>query len=292
MWGLLGVAAFSLTVPFTRVAVEGGGLSPLFIGSGRAVIAALLAAAALAITRQRLPSGVQWVRLAVVSAGVVIGFPVLTAFALTTASAGHAAVVIALLPAATAVMAVLREHERPPMSFWVMATVGAIAAVVFASAQGGGFSGLHWSDLLLLGAVGAAATGYAEGGLLSRELGAWQTISWALVLSAPLMAILTGVSMSQHPPTGTPIGWAAFAYLGVVSMFLGFIAWYRGLAIGPMAHVSQIQLSQPVMTICWAGLLLRERITWPTVLGGIAVIVCAGIAVRTRLGHAARAAAE
>jgi drug/metabolite transporter (DMT)-like permease len=170
------------------------------------------------------------------------------------------------------------------MPFLAMATVGAIAAVGFASLQGGRFSGLHWSDLLLLGAVTAAGTGYAEGGLLARELGAWQTISWALVLSAPLMITLTGMSMSQHPPTGTPIEWAAFAYLGVVSMFLGFFAWYRGLAIGPMARVGQIQLVQPVMNICWAALLLREQITWPTVLGGITVIACAGMAVRTRPG--------
>lgn len=288
-WGLLGVAAFSFTVPFTRVAVEGGGMSPLFIGSGRAVIAALLAAAALAITRQRLPRGTQWVRLAVVAGGVVVGFPVLTSFALTTTPAGHGAVVIALLPAATAVMAVLRGHERPPKSFWITALSGAIAAVGFASLQGGGLSGLHWSGLLLFGAVIAAAIGYAEGGLLARELGAWQTISWALVLSAPLMITLAGVSRSQHPPTGTPIEWAAFAYLGVVSMFLGFFAWYRGLAIGPMAQVSQVQLVQPVMSICWAVLFLREQLTWPVVLGGIAVIACAGIAVRTRLGHAASA---
>jgi drug/metabolite transporter (DMT)-like permease len=264
-------------------------MSPLFIGSGRAVIAALLAAAALAITRQRVPRGIQWARLGVVAAGVVVGFPVLTSFALTTASASHSAVVIALLPAMTAMIAVLRGHERPPRMFWIMATVGAIAAVGFASLQGGGFGDLHLSDLLLLAAVVAAGVGYAEGGLLARELGAWQTISWALVLSAPLMIVFAGVSMAQRVPSGTPIQWAAFAYLGVVSMFLGFFAWYRGLAIGPMAHVSQIQLVQPVMNICWAALLLHEQITWPTILGGIAVMACAGITVRTRLRRAATA---
>lgn len=288
-WGLLGVAAFSFTVPLTRVVVESGGMSPLFIGSARAVIAALLAAAALAITKQRLPRGLQRGRLAIVAGGVVVGFPMLTSFALTTAPASHGAVVIALLPAATAVMAVLRGHERPPMSFWIMAAVGAIAAVVFAALQGGGLSGLHWSDLLLFGAVVAAAIGYAEGGLLARELGAWQTVSWALVLSAPLMVVLTGISIARLPPSGTPVEWAAFAYLGVVSMFLGFFAWYRGLAIGPMAKVSQVQLVQPVMTIGWAVLFLREQLTWPTLLGGIAVMACAGIAVRTRLGPAAGA---
>ncbi|MTE17775.1 EamA family transporter [Streptomyces sp. TRM43335] len=291
-WGLLGVAAFSFTVPFTRVAVGGGGIPPLFVGSGRAVIAALLAAAALAVTRQPPPCGTQWVRLAVVAAGVVVGFPVLTSFALTNASAGHGAVVIAILPAATAVTAALRGHERPPVPFWAMAAVGALTAVVFASAQGDGLGGLHWSDLLLFGAVVAAAIGYAEGGLLARELGAWQTVSWALVLSAPLTTVLTGVSMSQRPPTGAPVEWAAFAYLGVVSMFLGFFAWYRGLAIGPMAQVGQVQLVQPVMSICWAALFLRERLTWPTLLGGVAVVACAGLAVRIRSGRGTGAGAK
>jgi drug/metabolite transporter (DMT)-like permease len=282
-WGLLGVAAFSLTVPFTRIDVEGGSMSPLFIASGRAVIAALLAAVALVITRQRRPNRVQWARLVLVAAGVVVGFPLLTSFALTTASASHSAVVIAILPAATAVMAVARGHERPPLSFWVLAVAGAVAAVGFAAVRGGGLAGLNWSDLLLFGAVGSAAVGYAEGGLLARELGAWQTVSWALVLCAPLMIALSAVSVAQRPPTGTPLEWAAFGYLGVVSAFVGFFAWYRGLAIGPMTQVSQVQLGQPVLTISWAALMLGERITWSTILGGGAVILCAAMAVRARL---------
>ena len=282
-WGLLGVAAFSLTLPVTRIAVQDGGLTPLFVGSARAVIAALLAAAALALTRQHFPQRRQWARLALVAGGVVLGFPLLTSFALTTAPASHGAVVIGLLPAVTAVAAVLRGHERPPLFFWIMAGAGAAAVVVFAALHGGGLGGLHWSDLLLFGAVAVAAVGYAEGGLLARELGAWQTVSWALVLAAPLMLVLTGVAVVRQPPSGSAGEWMALAYLGVVSMFLGFFAWYRGLAIGPMAQVSQIQLVQPVLTICWAALLIGEQLTWPTVLGGAAVIVCAAVSVRVRL---------
>ncbi|MGW9413363.1 DMT family transporter [Arthrobacter cupressi] len=281
-WGLLGVAAFSFTVPFTKVAVAG--LPPLFIASGRAVVAALLAAAALALTRQRLPRGAQWGRLAVVAGGVVVGFPFLTSFALTSAPAGHSAVVIALLPAVTAMTAVLRGRERPPRSFWVASGSGAAAAIGFAAVRSGGIGALHWTDLLLFGAVAACAVGYAEGGLLARELGAWQTISWALVLVSPLMAVLAVISAAQQPLSATPAQWASFAYLGVVSMFLGFFAWYRGLATGPMARVSQVQLVQPVMTIGWAGLLLGERLDWTTVAGGIAVVLCAGAAVRARFG--------
>jgi len=286
-WGGLGVAAFSFTVPLTRVAVAG--FSPLFIGSVRAVVAGVLAALALAATRQRLPRGGQWWRLTLVGGGVVVGFPLLTSYALSTAPASHGAVVIAVLPAATAVMAVLRGHEHPPLPFWIAAGVGAFAALSFASAQWGGLGQLHWADLLLFGAVLSAAVGYAEGGLLARELGAWQTVSWALVLCSPLMIALTVVAAAGRTPDGTPTQWAALAYLGVISMFLGFFAWYRGLAIGPMAQVSQVQLIQPVLSICWAGLLLGEHLGWATVLGGLVVIACAGSAVRVRLtGSAVR----
>ncbi|MFE4228940.1 DMT family transporter [Arthrobacter sp. NPDC056886] len=281
-WGLLGVAAFSFTVPFTRVAVAG--LSPLFIGSGRAVVAAVLAACALVLTRQRPPRGAQWARVAVVAGGVVVGFPLLTSFALVSVPASHGAVVIALLPAATATMAVLRGHERPSIPFWAITGVGAVAAIGFASVQSGGIGHLQLADLLLFGAVVAAAIGYAEGGKLARELGAWQTVSWALVLASPLMVGMAAFSMAGQPPSATPVQWAAFAYLGVVSMFFGFFAWYHGLAIGPMAQVSQIQLVQPVLSICWAGLILAEDLTWTTIIGGAAVVSCAGLALRSRSG--------
>ncbi|WP_261375423.1 DMT family transporter [Arthrobacter sp. KBS0702] len=255
----------------------------MFIGSGRAVVAATLASVALILTRQRLPLPRQWARLAVVGGGIVVWFPLLTSFALTSVPASHGAVVIALLPAATATAAVLRGHERPRTAFWLATLAGAAAAVGFAFAQPGGFGQLHWADLMLLVAVAAAAVGYAEGGLLARELGAWQTVSWALVLAAPLMVALAALAVAQQPPSATPAQWASFAYLGVVSMFLGFFAWYRGLAIGPMTQVSQIQLVQPVLSIAWAALILGESLTETTLIGGAAVIACAGLAVRARL---------
>nr|WP_197034571.1 DMT family transporter [Glycomyces sp. NRRL B-16210] len=279
-WGLLGVLAFSFTVPFTRIAV--GGFSPLLIGAGRAVVAAALAAAALALTRQRRPTGTQWARLAVVAGGVVAGFPLFTSYALTATPASHGAVVIAILPAATAVASVLRTRERPPVAFWAAAGLGAVAAIAFASFNSEGFGGLGWPDLLLFAAVLAAAIGYAEGGLLSRELGPWQTISWALVLASPVMVLASASSLAAGLPRATATEWAAFGYLAVVSMFLGFFAWYRGLALGPMAQVSQTQLAQPVLTLAWAALLLGEPLGWTTVAGGLAVIACTGLAVRRR----------
>ncbi|RKQ89223.1 drug/metabolite transporter (DMT)-like permease [Mycolicibacterium mucogenicum 261Sha1.1M5] len=279
-WGFLGVFAFSFTVPFTSVAL--GGLTPLFVAAARAVVAGVLAALALGATRQRLPRLTQWLRLLIVALGVVVGFPLLTSLALTTSSASHGAVIVALLPAATAVVVVVRTGERPGRMFWLAAALGAAAAVIFAALQTGGAWQLSWHDLLLFGAVIAAAFGYAEGGLLARELGAWQTISWALVLAFPLMLVLTIVSVLASPPHATVTQWAAFAYLGVVSMFLGFFAWYRGLEIGPMAQVSQVQLTQPVMSIAWAALLLGEPLTLVTVGGGLAVVASAALAVRSR----------
>ncbi|WP_232680671.1 DMT family transporter [Nocardioides sp. R-C-SC26] len=288
-WGLLGVTAFSFTVPLTRVAVES--LSPLFIGTGRAVVAAMLAGAALCATRQRPPIRHQWWRLAKVSGGVVLGFPLLTSYALTSAPAGHSAVVIGLLPAATAVVAVWLSRERPQGSFWTFAVLGAVSAVGFASVGNGGVGQLSWADALLFAAVVAAAVGYAEGALLARELGAWQTVSWALVLASPVTTALALGSALHETPSAAPHEWLAFAYLAAVSMFLGFFAWYRGLAIGPIAQVSQVQLTQPVLTIVWAALLLGERVTLATALGGIAVIACAALAVRTRQRQAPTAAA-
>ncbi|BCJ54984.1 membrane protein [Actinoplanes sp. NBRC 14428] len=280
-WGLLGVTAFSLTIPFTRIAAHDG-LSPLFIGAGRAVVAAALAAGCLLISRPVVPDRGQWARLAVVAGGVVAGFPLLTSYALTQAPAAHGAVVVGLLPAATAAMAVLRGRERVPAAFWLFAGLGAAAVVAFAALRTGGLGAPHRADLLLFGAVLAAAVGYAEGGLLARELGSWQTVSWALLLAAPLMLGLTAAAVAGERPSGTAGQWLAFSYLSVVSMYLGFFAWYRGLAIGPMTRVSQVQLVQPVLGILWATLLLREPLGGATVAGGLAVVALARGAVRVR----------
>ncbi|MGN7780817.1 DMT family transporter [Mycolicibacterium sp. 22603] len=286
-WGCVGVLAFSLTVPFTRIAVQAGHLSALFVGSARAVVAAVIAATALAATRSRRPTGRQWISIGVVAAGAVLGFPVLTSFAMTHTPASHGAVVIALLPATTAVVSVLRTGERPSPTFWFAAAAGAVAAVAFAAVHGSGLGRLQPADGLLFAAVLVCAVAYAEGGVLARNLGAWQTISWALVVAAPIMTALSSYAMVSQPPTGTPLEWASFAYLCVVSMFLGFVAWYRGLAIGPLAQVSQIQLAQPILSIGWAALLLGEHITAATLAGGVTVVTCALLAVRSRAGRPA-----
>nr|WP_233555941.1 DMT family transporter [Galactobacter caseinivorans] len=280
-WGALGILAFSFTVPLTRVAV-GAGLPALFVGAGRAVVAAVLAAILLAILRPARPRGRQWLSLAVVAFGVVLGFPLLTSYALASVPASHAATVIAVVPAVTAVFACLRTGERPKARFWIFAALGSLAGVLFAAIQGGGLGGLHAADLLLFGAVIAVAIGYAEGGVLSKTLGSWQTISWALIISLPATTALTGFSAVGQDVQASFIGWLCFAYLAVVSMFLGFFAWYRGLAIGPMVRVSQVQLMQPLLSIVWAAWFLAEALTWATVLGGLVVVLFAWLAVRSR----------
>ena len=280
-WGAVGVLAFSLTVPLTRVAVHD--LDATFVGAGRAVVAGVLAGVLLLVTRPRRPRRNEAVRLAVVAAGVVVGFPLCTSAALTEVPASHAAVVIGLLPAATAAMSVLRTRERVPVRFWVWALAGAAAVIAFIAYSNGGLGTFRPADGWLLIAVLLAAIGYAEGGLLSRTLGSWQTICWALLLALPLMVALTARAPVDDLSAVGPAAWAAVAYLSVVSMFLGFFAWYRGLAVGPMAQVSQVQLVQPVLSLLWAAALLGEPLNATVAIPAVAVIACAASAVRARV---------
>jgi drug/metabolite transporter (DMT)-like permease len=272
---------FALTVPLTRLVVDG--MSPVFLTAGRAVVAAILAVAFLYFRKQPVPTIRQFVRLFAIGAGIVIGFPLFTALALQAVPASHAAVVVGLLPAATAVFSVLLTNERPPVRFWVFAIAGAVAVVVFTATSHGGFGTLQLEDLYLLTAVIVTAYGYAEGGIISREIGSWQTISWTLVVWSPILVVVTIWSLLNEPLTASPTDWLAFAYMAAISMYFAFFAWYRGLAIGPVPIVSQVQLTQPVMSIIWATFILGEVITPDILIGGAVVITCAGLAVRTRL---------
>lgn len=259
-------------------------LPPLFLGAGRATVAAALAALVLFLTRTRKPSTHQLLRLGVVALGVVIGFPFFTSFALQYVPSSHGAVVIGLLPAATAVAAVIRGKERPSGVFWVASLSGAAAVVGFSFVTSGPFTGPALGDLLLLGAVILAAMGYAEGALLSREIGSWQTISWALIVSLPIVLPLTiSSAISINFSVVTPASWLGFAYIAAISMYLGFFAWYRGLAIGPVSRVSQIQLLQPILTVMWAGLFFGEAIGIETWIGAAVIFVIATLAVRARI---------
>ncbi|MEV0455091.1 DMT family transporter [Catellatospora methionotrophica] len=278
--GAVGVLAFSLSLPMTRIAVQQ--LDPWFVAFGRAVGAALLAGAYLLVTSAPRPSRAQWRRLAVVALGVVVGFPMFTSLALTTQTAAHGAVVIAVLPAMTAVFAVLRAGERPPPVFWAAGAAGLLAVLVFLVTSGAVRGTLTVADLFLLVAVVLCGLGYAEGGALSRELGGARTICWALLLSLPVTVPVTLAAGLADPPRADTTGWAAFGYLTAISMFLGFFAWYAGLARGGIAQVGQIQLAQPVLTLAWSALLLGETVTAASIVAALVVLGCVVLIQRTR----------
>ncbi|GIF71621.1 membrane protein [Asanoa siamensis] len=278
--GALGVLAFSMSLPATRVAVQH--LDPWFVAFGRAVGAALLAWAYLRWSRAPRPTRAQWRRLAVVALGVVAGFPLFTSLALTTQPSAHGAVVVAILPAMTAAFAVLRAGERPPPAFWLSSAAGLVAVLVFLAASGtvGGSASL--ADLWLLTAVTLCGLGYAEGGALARDLGGARTICWALLLALPVTIPITVVTAIAHPPHATAHAWLSFAYLTLVSMFLGFFAWYAGLARGGIARVGQIQLTQPILTLLWSALLLSETVTPASLAAAAVVLTCVVLTQRTR----------
>jgi len=274
--GLLGVIIFSGSLPATRVAVAD--FSPLFLTSGRAVIAALLGAAFLLAMRQARPTRTDIVPLAIVAIGVVVGFPLLTGFALKHITAAHSVVFIGLLPLSTAIFGVLRGGERPKPAFWAFSTLGAATVAGFAlyRSEGGSVIG----DLLMLAAVILCGLGYAEGAALSRRLGGWQVISWALLLTLPLMTL---IALTTLPATWSGIGgaaWAGFAYVSVFSMMLGFVFWYRGLALGGIAGVGQLQLLQPFFGLVLAGVLLGEPVAWTMIASTVIVILCVAGAKR------------
>lgn len=256
-YGLLGVLIFSLTLPATRIAVAD--LNATVVGLGRAVIAALLAIVLLKVTRQPRPTRRHLPSLMIIAAGVIVGFPLLSAWAMQSLPAAHGAIVLGILPLATAMAGALRSGDRPSPAFWCWSSLGSAMVVLFAIGTGGG--SLHRADLALLGAVAAAAIGYAEGGRLSRELGGWQVICWALVLAAPVLAVPVLLTIAQQGLHASLQSWLGFGYVSVFSMFLGFFAWYHGLAIGGVARVSQMQLLQPFFTLFAAAVLLHEPIT-------------------------------
>jgi drug/metabolite transporter (DMT)-like permease len=281
----LGVLAFSFSFPATSFALRGFG--PYQIGIGRAAVAAVLAAVVLRLTRSRPPRPRQWTSLALVAIGVVFGFPLLSTLALGHGStSSHAAVVVGLLPVVTAVFAVLRAGERPSLLFWASSVAGAVCVVAFTLRNGPGRFSV--TDVLLFGALLTGGLGYAEGGRLARDMPGRDVICWALVLAAPVTVPVTAALLVAAPPhwTGTALG--GMAYLACVSMFLGFFAWYAGMARAGVARASQVQLAQPLLTLVWSWLLLGEHAGASTVAGAASVLVCVLLAQRARVARPPR----
>lgn len=277
--GGLGVLCFSFTFPATHEAIPVfGGVA---VGLGRALIAATLAGLLLFVRREPLPPRHTWLGLVWVACGVVIGFPLFSALALEGTPVAHSAIINGLLPVVTAIGAVIRTGERPRPLFWLSSIAGMLAVFLFAIVQGGGR--LQPGDGWMLAAVLIGAVGYTEGGRLSRELGGWRVICWALVLAAPVLVLPVGWSLAQHGiQHSNPLGWLSLIYVAVFSMLLGFFAWYRGLALGGIARISQLQLIQPLLTVAWAALLLGEHLTLLTGLAAVLVVLCVIVGQRSR----------
>jgi drug/metabolite transporter (DMT)-like permease len=268
--GFLGVLIFSGSLPATRVAVME--FDAVFLTVARAAIAGVLGLALLLAYRVQRPAREDLVSLAIVSFGVVVGFPLLTALALQHITSAHSIVFIGLLPLATAIFGVLRGGERPRPAFWLFSCLGSALVVGFAVAQG--LSVAPLGDLLMLAAIVVCGLGYAEGAKLSRKLGGWQVISWALVLSLPVMAALVLYTAPQSFAGIGDAAWAGLAYVSLFSMLIGFVFWYRGLAQGGIAAVGQLQLLQPFFGLALAATLLREEVSPLMLVVTVAVAAC------------------
>jgi drug/metabolite transporter (DMT)-like permease len=273
-----GVAAFSLSFPATVWALRGFG--PWTAAGLRGVLAALIAGGALAAYRARRPARDELPGLLVVALGCVIGFPLLTALALQTASTAHSAVVIGLLPIATAAISTLRGHQRPPPLFWVAAGVGAAAVATFTLTQSQGRPTL--SDAFLAVALLVCAAGYAEGGRLAGRLPSWHVIAWGVVLAAPVNLVVTAIALPAEPVHADPIALLGLLYVAGISQFGGFVVWYGGMARIGVARASQIQLAQPLLTLIWASLLMGETLTIAAPATALVVLACILVTQRAR----------
>ncbi|TIS57684.1 DMT family transporter [Mesorhizobium sp.] len=268
--GFIGVLIFSGSLPATRVAVMD--FDPAFVTVARAASAGILGLALLLVFRQKRPERRDLFSLAIVALGVVVGFPLLTALALKHITSAHSIIFIGLLPLATAIFGVLRGGDRPRPAFWLFSCLGSALVARFALTQGVSASPL--GDTLMLAAIVVCGLGYAEGAKLSRKLGGWQVICWALVLSLPITLALTLITL---PPSLEGIGraaWLGLAYVSLFSMLIGFVFWYRGLAQGGIAAVGQLQLLQPFFGLALAATLLHEQVSSVMLAVTVAVVLC------------------
>ncbi|MQS06939.1 DMT family transporter [Streptomyces alkaliphilus] len=274
----LAVVAFSLSFPATAMALEGFG--PWTVTGVRGLVAGLLAAACLAAARVPRPERRHLPDLLTVAGGCGIAFPLFTALALRTSDTGHSAVVIGILPLATAVISSLLTGGRPSRTFWTAAGIGAVAVIAFTLGRAGGPP--TPGDGYLFAAVLAAAAGYARGGRLASHLPGWQVIGWAVVAALPVSAAVTVGGLTVEPVDPGPGALAGLLYLAAVSQFGGFVLWYRGMALIGVPRASQLQLAQPLLTLVWAVLLMGERLPASAPLTAVVVLACVVVTQRSR----------
>ena len=283
--GVLGIVAFALTLPFTRIAVLES--SALDVFTLRLFIASAVAALVLWLTRTPIPPRQTWRMLSLVVLGVVFGFPLFTSLAMHSEASAHGGVVLGILPLATALVATLMHKERPTAAFWVTALMGSILVLVF-SLIGGAASkdvGISYGDIYLFLAIVSASLGYAAGGGLSRIMPAWQVISWALAVCLPVgLLLLLTVDFANLRQSDSAFRFTgSLLYLGLISQYGGFLLWYRALALDGVARASQIQLSQPFLTLIGAWLLLDETIDIVTIVFAVLILLTIVISRQVRI---------
>jgi drug/metabolite transporter (DMT)-like permease len=282
--GALGVMFFSVTFPATTAAEAS--FSPVEVGVGRSVIGGVVAIAVLLVRREPLlPPQAVLGRMLIVAGPVGIGFGLFSALALRYVSSVHGAVLTGLIPAATAGVAVWRAGERPRRAYWAALAFGLAVVIGFAVVQGGG--NLTFADLLLLVAVGIAGLGYAEGGAVAREYGGWRVICWAVILALPVTLPVTAIAFVIDPPTHITAGAAGgLAYVGVISMVVGFFAWYHAMALGGVARIGRLQIAQPALTLGWSAFLLGEHVSLLSAGAAAAVIAATAVGRNARVDNA------
>ncbi|WP_293311800.1 DMT family transporter [Pedobacter sp. UBA5917] len=268
--GFIGVLIFSGSMPATKIAVMG--MSPFFVTVARAAIAGLLALTVLLVLKEKRPARSSLGSLVIVAFGAVIGFPLLSSLALAHITSAHSLVFMGLLPLVTAIFAVLCGGERPKPIFWFFSVLGSLLVIGYAVYQGINASPL--GDLLMLAAIVLCGLAYAEGAHLSKTLGGWQVISWALVISLPLMLPLIFVFTPVSLQAISVDSWLGLAYISLFSMFIGFIFWYKGLAQGGIATVGQLQLLQPFFGLALAATLLHEEVSLNMLAVTVGIIIC------------------
>lgn len=276
--GFVGVLLFSLTLPFTRIAVAE--LNPYFVTFGRSSLGGVCALLMLVLTKSKLPTLDQLKRLLVTALGVVYGFPLFVSLAMTTLPSAHGGIVLGVLPLATAAAGAIRFHERPSFAFWMSALLGSGLVILYAFFNGSG--GLVREDLLLFLAIVSAAVGYSEGGKLSEEMSAVDVISWALVITLPVNLLLSSFLFDFELTAVSVPALISFLYVGLVSMYVGFFFWYKGIAIGGIARVGQVQLLQPFLTLIGAYMLLDEAITATNIAFAVGVLAVVLVGKKTR----------
>ncbi|MEV0798293.1 DMT family transporter [Kribbella sp. NPDC050281] len=275
---LVAVASFSLSFPATVWTTRGMG--PWTATGARGLLAGILAAVLLAALRVRRPQRKDLPGLLIVAGGCVIGFPLLTTLALQTSTTAHSAVVVGLLPIATASASALLTRRRLPATFWLAACAGAAAVVVFTLSQHHG--SVSVADLYLLAALVVCALGYAEGGRLAGHLPGWHVIAWAVVLALPVSIAITLIAVPREPLQLSASSLLGLAYIAGISQLGGFVVWYRGMGIIGVAKASQLQLAQPLLTLVWSVLLMNEHLPVTAPITAVVVLLCIVATQRAR----------